>query len=413
MKEKVSVLIINDKGFNPELIKSLKENKDYIEEVIFSGDEISVPEKFRQFSFPVKFLNIESNNKAFVRNKLAESASSELLIYLSTGCSLEDSTIEELLEELEQTSADIIYPNLVINFFGEEDIKNFYDLYDREMDLVKSLSIEDYIPEWGILIKKTSLTSRGLFNENFSDYEFYEFIYRNLRNLKLKLSEFSYINQEVYDSFIDTSYRSYAIRKLVLKNFDWKMEIFPFLSWNEKPDVAKATSLTIIGERLASYFDYFNAANYYRNALLTFHNQETLRKLIKAYVDMGLFNKAKNLVTDLQGVSKEEQEKWKFYIDKISSLIDELEKGIKEGKTIETLTAIQEVSNIYSGAPIYNILGVIKWIQKNMEDAYKFFYKAVTINPINKDYLYNLTEVAKILKKEKEVKKLIDRLVGE
>ncbi|ADY73926.1 glycosyl transferase family 2 [Desulfurobacterium thermolithotrophum DSM 11699] len=412
MEEKVSVLVVTNKEFNGDLLDSLEENKEYIKEIIFSGKETEIPHEFKELSVPVKFLNIESNNKAILRNKLAETASSEFLLFLNSGCSLEDSTIEELLEEMEETNADIVYPNLIIQFSGEESIKNYHDLYGKEVDLVKSLSAEEFLPEWGILVKKSSLIFLNYFNENFADYEFYEFIYRNLRKLKLRLSEFSYVNQTIYDSFIDTSYRSYVVRELILKNFDWKTEIFPFLSWDEKPEIAEATALTIVGERLVHYYDYFNATDYYRRALLTFHNQETLRQLVKTYIDMGLFDEARKLITDLQGVSKKDQEEMTFYIDKISSLIEELEKAVEEGKLVEVITAIQEVTNFYSGAPIYNILGVIKWIQKEFDEAYKFFYKAVTMNPLSKDYLYNLIGMAKETGREKEVKGLIERLVN-
>jgi hypothetical protein len=58
-------------------------------------------------------------------------------------------------------------------------------------------------------------------------------------------------------------------------------------------------------------------------------------------------------------------------------------------------------------------MGVINWIGKDLEGAYKAFYKAVTMNPISRDYLFNLTSVAKELSLQKQVEKLIENLVGE
>lgn len=412
MGKEVSVLIVEEGELCDDLVDSLGQNQDFVKEVIFSGTERKETERLKELDVSVNFLGITEGNKPLKKNRLVDEATGDYLLFLNSSCVLEDSTVEELLETMEETKVDIVYPNVVIRFSDGEKVKNYQDLYGHEMDLVKSLAVEEYLPEWGVLVRKESFNKFGGFNEDFADFEFYEFIYRNLRNLKLKLSKFSYIEYSVFNSFIDTSYRSYVLRTLVLKNFDWKKEIFPFLSWEEKPEIAKATAFTLIGNRLVSYFDYFNASQFYREALLIFHNQETLKELIKTYLNMGLFDYAKELISDEQGVSKKDQEELSFYIDKILNIVDELEKAIKDGKVVETLAAIQEVVQIYSGAPIYNILGVIKWIEKKFEEAYKFFYKAVTMNPINKDYLYNLTELAKFLRREEEVKGLIDRLVG-
>ena len=412
MSKKVSVLVVESGGLHGNLPESLQENRSFIGEVIFSGKAEGEFKSLQGMDFPVKFLGLETENKAVKRNSLIEAANCEYLLFLDSGCSLEDSTIEELLEAMEESEADFVYSNLILNFSNGEEVKNFQDLCGRELELVRTLSAEEVLPEWGVLTKKETFNRLGKFDESFGDFEFYHFAYKNLRSLKLKLSDFSYIEQEVYNSFIDTSYRSYTLRSVVLKEFDWKREIFPFLSWKDKPNIAEATALTLIGDRLSSYFDYMNASEFYRKALLTFHNQETLRKLIKAYVNMGLFDEAKKLISDEQGIEKKEQEEMRFFVDKISELVKELEKAVEDGKVLEVITAIQETVSIYSGAPIHNILGVIKWIQKEWEEAFKFFFKTVTMNPVNRDYLYNLAEVAKVLSKEEEVQGLIQRLVS-
>ena len=412
MSKKVSVLIVENESLHDALLESLQENGDFVGEVIFSGKAEGEFKSLQDMDFPVKFLGLETENKAIKRNSLIKAANYEYLFFLDSGCSLEDSTIEELLEVMEESEADFVYPNLILNFSDGEEVKNFQDLYGRELELVRTLSAEEVLPEWGVLSKKETFNRLGRFDESFEDFEFYHYIYKNLRSLKLKLSDFSYVEQEVYDSFIDTSYRSYTLRSVVLKEFDWEREIFPFLSWDNKPEVAKATALTLIGNRLSSYFDYMNASEFYRSALLAFHNQETLRTLIKAYVNMGLFEEAKELISDEQGIENKEQDEIRFFVDKISELVKELEKAVEDGKVLEVITAIQEIVSIYNGAPLHNILGVIKWLQKEWEESYRFFFKAVTMNPINRDYLYNLTEMAKKLNRQEEVKGLINRLVS-
>ena len=408
--EKVSVLVLKDKGLNENLVQSLESNREFIKEILIVGDKGEFKEFYKR-DLPVKVLDRGLCSRAMQMNFLISASTSKLLLLVTTGTALEDTTLEEFLEVYDETKADIIYPNMIFRFQTEEIVKNYSDAYGMELDLVTTLKVEEYLPAWGVLVRKDVFEKFGMFNETLDDFEFYEFVYRNIKGLKLKLSELSFVVQEMYESFIDTSIRSYVIRNTVLKQYDWEKEIFPFLSWKENPKVAEATALTIIGNVLASYYDYYNASDYYRRALLTFHNQETLRNLIKVYTDMGFFEEARKLIHPSQGMEKEEEEKTRFYVNKISELVSELEEAVRKGNLKEVIVALQDVAKFYSGAPIHNILGVINWMQGKKEDAYKFFFKAVTMNPVDRDYFYNLATVAKDVGKEKEVKELVHRLV--
>ncbi|TCK06636.1 tetratricopeptide repeat protein [Phorcysia thermohydrogeniphila] len=406
--EKVSLLVLSESEPKEEFLEAINENADFIHEVIFSGEESDV-----ELDCPVKFLGLKGEPKGKIRNALVESANSENLLFVSSSTILEEDAIEELLEERESTGADIVFPNIIFHVGGKEEVKNFEQPFEKELNLVASLSIEDYVPEWGILTSKSVVEKGKGFDSSLGDYDFYDFLYRNIRWLKVRLAELTYVTQKIEDSFIDTSWRSYVLRKRVLQDFDWEKELFPFLSWHEKPEAAEATALTIIGNKLSNYYDFFNATDFYRRALLKFHNQESLRCLINALKTMGLFEEAKELLSPEQGVSEETISSEKQLIENIESIIKELEKAVEDGKVYEVITAIQDVVSVYEGAPIYNILGVLSWIQKKEEEAYRFFFKAVTINPINQDYLFNLASVAKRLKREEEVKKLIQILVGD
>jgi len=406
--EKVSLLVLNESEPKEEFLEAINENADFIHEVIFSGKKTDV-----ELECPVKFLELKGETKGKIRNALTEAAQTDTILFLSATTILEEDAIEELLEEREATQADIIFPNVIFQVGGKEEVKNFEQPFGKELNLVASLSIEDYIPEWGILTSKSVVEKGKGFDSSLDDYDFYDFLYKNIRWLKIRLAELTYITQKIEDSFIDTSWRSYVLRKRVLQNFDWERELFPFLSWHKKPEAAEATALTIIGNKLSSYYDFFNATDFYRRALLKFHNQESLRCLINAFKTMGLFEEAKELLSPKQGVPEETISSERQLIENIESIIKELEKAVEDGKVFEVITAIQDIVPIYEGAPIYNILGVLSWIQKKEEEAYRFFFKAVTMNPINQDYLFNLTSMAKLLKKEEEVKKLIQILVGE
>ena len=409
--KKVSLILCSFDFPKSKFFDYLERNKDYIGEILIPGKKFNFDSDFN-----IKYLGeeLEGKNltKAKVRNFLVSKASYEDILFLSDTTYLDEGFIEELLEEKNEFSADIVFGNPIYNLNGHEDVKNLEQPFGREKSLVSTLSIEDYIPEWGVLTTKSVIEEGKGFDSFLEDYEFYDFVYRNINWLKLRLAEFSYFTQEIRETFIDTAWRSYVLRK-VLTNFDWKSEIFPYLSWDEKPEIAKATALTLIGNQLCKYFDFFNASNFYRKALLSFHNQETLKRLIDSLKKMGFFDKARELLSPEQGISNEVVEKELQILDGIEKVISDLEKAVEEGKVLEALSAAVELSEIYEGAPLYNLLGVINWIRKDLESAYRFFYKAVTMNPVNKDFLYNLSFVAESLDKKEKIEKLLIILLGE
>lgn len=404
--DKVSVLVTGEPS--GELLDSLSLNAESVLEIITPK-----PSSKGNPSLPVKSVEVAELKGGALLNALVKRASSDYLLIVKPTVSFEEEFIQELLEEFEENPADAVFPNVILRSGSGEEVKNYQQVYGREVSLVASLSLEDWIPGEVILFKKEALERGGLFDEELWDYEIYDFLYRNLRWIKLRLAELSYATYSLADSFIDTAWRSYVLRKRVLKEYDWKGELFPFLSWNERPEVAEATALTLIGKRLAAYFDYLNASDYLRRALLKFHNQESLRELVEVLVNMGLFKEAKELLSPLQGMEERQIEERRERIEKIESLIKELEKAVEEGKLEEVLAVASDVAGVYQGAPLHNLLGFIYWVGGRKEEAYRFFYKAVTMNPVDRDYLYNLTSTAKELGREKEVEKLVEILVGE
>ncbi len=408
--EKVSVCIIKTDLENKEFentINSLEENLEFIDEIIYTGSEEEIPET----DLKIKSLKIQSENKALLRNKAIENAKNELILFISNATELEDSTVEEFIETYEESNADIVYPHEVIKTFEDEEIiRNFSDWFNKENSLLQSLAIENHLPEFGILFKKEIFNKTGKFNENFEDFEFYDFIYKNINNLKLKLSDISFITEIETDRFVDTSFNSKSLRDMVQK-YDWKTEIFPSLNWEGNEKLAFATAYSLIGKQLEKYHDYFNASEYYRKALLIFHNQHTLLNLINTYYNMGFFEKALELVNQEQGLDEKSIETLTEKINQSKSLVENIEKAIEEGYAGEILSSAGEIVEIYQGAPIYNILGVIYLLKNEINTAYKFLYKAVIMNPLDEDILRNLVDVSKQIGKEKKVESLIIRII--
>jgi len=404
--EKVSLLVLPDGKPSEEFYRGIEANRDFVLEVLSPAD-LNI-----ESGIPFRRVYLNGDARGVKRNALLREAEGELVLFVSTGSVLEEDFLEELLSAYYESPADLVFPNLILSFRGDEKVLNYQDPYGNELSLVASLALEDHLPQWGVLGKRELFIDCGGFNPTLDDYEFYDFLYRNLRVLRLKLADLTYLKQEVQDSFVDTSYRSFVLREVALKAYDWKRELFPFLSWEENEGAAFATAYTIVAERLTAYLDLFNASDYLRRALLKFHNQESLRRLLSVYRLMGLFDQARGLLEEGHLVDPEERERELHLTAQLERVVEELELELEKGKVEEVLRAVIDLSEVYEGAPVYNLLGVINWMAKRPEEAYRFFFKAVTMNPVNQDYLYNLTQTAKELSREKEVVGLVERLVG-
>ncbi|WP_457644685.1 tetratricopeptide repeat-containing glycosyltransferase [Persephonella sp.] len=399
----ISVCIIQeDPKSLKEAVESLKGNEKFIKEIIYTGEAQNIP--------GVKFLNLYSENRAYLRNRCIQNAAGDFILWLCDTTQIEETTLEEYDQIIKKfPDVDIIYPNeIIVDLNGEENIKNYKDWYGNEIELIQGLTLENFIPAWAVLTKKEMFDRTGKFDEDFEDYEFYRLLVLNLKNLKLKHSEESFVTNRITESFIDTSYRSKTLRDVV-ELYDWKKEIFPLLGWDRDEKLALTTAYTTVGDRLKKYLDLLNASEFYRKAMLTFHNQYTLKKLIDTYISMGEFEKA-IFLTEKQGLTDEEISNYRSFIDNIQKLIDRLESLVQEGSIKDVLSSINDVVEVYEGAPVYNILGVIHFILKDYENAFKFLIKAVTMNPVKEEYLENLFDVGKLLNKEEKVYSLLERL---
>ncbi len=394
-----SVALIKNGDHHPSLVSSLQTQNEFVEELYTTFDTDSIPSPA-----PTQ------HSLAHKLNHTITNAKSAYVLFLNGDIQLEEETLEEFAEVVEEyPDADIIYPNEVFIAGEEEQIKNYDDWYQKEQLLLPSLAIEDYLPQWAVLVKKETIQKLGGFDPSYGEYTWYAFIYKNLGKLRLKLSDLSFVNHYLSQTFVDTSFRSLLVRNIVAMHSP--QEIFTSLDWSNEP-VALATTYTLIGDRLAAYYDYFNAAKYYRNALMAFHNQESLKKLLQSYYQMGLFEEIRNLL-HTQEPSSTLEEEYSHKIEKTSKLIKELEKAVQEGKGQQVLGAAQDIAQFYQGAPFYNILGALHFIKGDIKNAYLFFYKAVTMNPLDNDIIQNLIDLAKQLHKEDEVIGLMTRLIEE
>ncbi|WP_187646979.1 hypothetical protein [Nitrosophilus labii] len=379
-------------------LNNLCDNEKYILEILYCG---------RSDKKEIISLNLENINETAFRNSCIEKAKGEYLVWISSSTELEESTLDEYYETIMETNADIIYPNEIQVLDTEEKIKNFSDWFEKEKELLQALDLEEYLPKWGIAIKKEKLNRFNGFEKKYGSEAFYAFVYKNLKNLSLKLSQESFIiNKHIKNENQDFTYKSLILRDIIKQN-DIK-ELFLKLNWKNE-NIALATAYTLIGEKLYYYGDFFNASNFFRQALISFHNQETLKRLIESYYQMGLFEEAKKMLKT-QESNEDILNEFNYKIEKAEKLILELEKLVQTKNISDIVKIKKDIFEFYQGAPIQNIFGVVMYNNGKIEDSYKYFYKAVTMNPLDHDIISNIVGVAKKLKKEEEVISLIERL---
>ena len=348
-------------------------------------------------------LNKKNINEANFRNECLKKASGRYLFWLNNETEFEEELLEEYENTIDKTDADIIYSNEILIDKGQESIKKYRDWHENEKDLLGALDLEEYLPKWGIATKKEKIDK---FEEKYGEESFYAFVYKNLPNLSLKLSEESFIPIHKQKKEKDLTYKSLLLRD-ILNEYDLK-NIFQNLNW-EKENVALATAYTIIGDKLYSFNDYYNASNFFRQALISFHNQETLKRLIDTYYQMGLFDEAKKMI-ETQDLVEKLKKDYLYKIEKTKEMIKELEKQVQLNNLDNLLEAQKDIFSTYQGAPIQNIYGVIMFKKGKIEESFRYFYKAVTMNPLDNDIISNIVELAKVLNKKEKVVKLIERL---
>ncbi|MRI83777.1 MAG: hypothetical protein C6I00_05080 [Nitratiruptor sp.] len=380
-------------------IDGLQANRHHIDQILYAGSTSPI-----EGAIPCP---VEGSNEARMRNELMSRAKAPYLLWLTPETILEEDTLDEYLHLLqEHPDTDLIYPNEIFHDANGERVRNYTDWSNQEEALLQSLTIEKYLPKWGVAQRLENIKELGGFEERYGPQSFYGFVYKHLPQLSLRRSDLAFVHNYERTTFTDTSYHSRLLRDIV--EIYPLTQLFASLNWQEEA-IARATAYTLIAQKLMDYLDYFNASEFLRQALMSFHNQESVQHLIQSYLMMGLFEEALQIV-DSQGLEAQKAQEWRERIEEIKGFVAHVETSIQGGLLQELLAKAQEILDYYGGAPIYNAYGVIHHLLGNEEEAYRFFYKGATIAPIDNDILENLAQVAKRLHKEEEVIGLLERI---
>ncbi len=342
-------------------------------------------------------------NEADFRNEAAKALNNPYILFLKAGGDIDTDSIEEIAECALEFEPDIVYSNMIVKNGDSSKIENLTDWESREAELIQSLDLSMYVPKWGTAIKKELMLKRP-FDPELGPETFYEFVYLHLNSVSLKLCETSFF--EVSEEKKDPTFYALLLKRIRTKY--GLRELFGKLNWENEP-VALATAYTLLGDKLFEKKIYKSGAEYYKKALLSFHNQESLKKLIVSLIYTGEFSKAKNLcekkVTD--PATKENLE---FHIQKSSQLVTELEKAAMNGEFENILQAAPQILEYFDGAPVQNVLGVSSYHLKDPRNAFDRFYKAAYMNPANNDIIENLMDTAAVISKTPEATAMLRRI---
>jgi len=386
---KFTVALLGDEKPNDEFLAILS-NDAYIAECIGTDKRLaSIIPNYKVVTC--------SDNEANIRNDIIKQASSHHIIWLHTTMQIEEELFEEF-EEYAQKGFSLVYPNVIIN----NQIKQSQNWYAHSLELLQTFEIEKHIPKFGIY---TNTKIIDHYDTQMSDFSFYAFLYKNIKKISLTLSESSFIEFDDQEN-LDLSYKSAIIRQLP-QWYDLKTELCPHLNWQNE-NVAYATSYTLIGNTLLDIGDNYNAATFYNRAYHFFANSESMKNLIYAYYLMGEFQEAKKLL-DTYPLDEQNQKNLNLNIENAQKLISSLEDTIQQNPN--QLIDFNELLQVYPGALMFNLEGVFHVFHNNLEKGYSALYNAAIRNPLNPDILHNLAGVAKILKKEEEIKQLYRRLL--
>jgi len=379
---KFDVLILGE-NIDPRLLVTLKNNQSFIR-TIFSTTPLP---------FPNNLVVTPCSNLVTTLNQMLAHASHHT-IWFQGSSNPDEELFEEYAHILQHASFDLIYPN----YITKKGIKNFHNWENKNLELLQTFNIEKEIPHWGIYYKNDSFL-----DPQMDSFAFYDKLYCNITNLRITLADTIFVEEQMRE-FSDKSYKSKTLRKII-EIYDFQKELFTHLDW-KREKIAQATAYTLIGNLLFELKDYFNASVHFHQALNIFHNRLSAQNLIRSYIQMGLFNDAKNLVkTQLD----KDQEVWLEQIENFHTLIYQLEKKVQNNQIEELQKIKKDLFNIYDGALLYNIYGVIEFHMQNYTDAYNNFYNAAYRNPIDPDILQNIAMAAKKINKEDQVIALYER----
>jgi tetratricopeptide (TPR) repeat protein len=320
-------------------------------------------------------------------NSHLDSISTPFVLILDKNSSIDEDSVKKMLNLM--PSCDIAFANTIFSYQNSKLIRHYRQNHTEP--LIQALDLQEYMPPSGYMVKKEIL-------KPFKDYghmSMYGFIYKHLNSAKFLHAKDAFLNYKQDLEEIDKSYESLLLRDIV-KLYDIKT-LFQKLNW-ENPSIALATAYTLIGEKLSDYGDNYNAMEYFKKGLDSFHNQATYKYLIGSLLKMGEFEKAAGYIEKLQNDKTQMQGLLRYFQEAAKSI----ETIVKEGKDLPPKEELNSLLKLNS-APIDNAFGFLMFQLGNVEAAYGYFKKAFYENPLDENIWYNLENIAKHLNRYEEV----------
>ncbi|OGU33964.1 MAG: hypothetical protein A2068_05365 [Ignavibacteria bacterium GWB2_35_6b] len=298
--------------------------------VVDDGSEDNTKEIVNSFqSSKIKYVFKEHTNAADTRNKAIKEAKGEFIFWLDSDDVLDLRIIEEYIAVYNNyPDADIFYSNLYcIDLTGKLlHLFEYEDYYNNNQKMIQFLFKGQPIPNPGTMINKKVFDVTGLFNTEFKRAHDYEFFTRLVLLNKFKTK---HINKLMYTYRIHEN--NITLNTSGKINFEFERKIFntlisqndlkiffPDIDWNTNPAAAQTVVNLKIGLRFYELEGYEEATIYLKKFFEVDRDEKNFIDLINKFANDGNFIQAKNLIDNLNGVSK-------FFPNytQIKSIIDE------------------------------------------------------------------------------------------
>ncbi|MGE5409523.1 MAG: glycosyltransferase, partial [Clostridiales bacterium] len=314
---------------------------------------------------------------------------------------------------------DVIYGNL--QAFDDKtgsdlELYSAKDYTPSNRKILMNLIMGSGITDGGSMIRKEIYEKYGFYDEEYlraQDNELWSRIALKARYFKYNRTVYRYrkhTGNVSFGNFVDTSYESKTIRKIVNK---YPLDvIFPENEIRSKSDISKALNTVVKG--LVKFQDYYNATSISSKSDIV-DDYDSLKDYILNLLCMGQIKKAKAELERLLEVLTIDSTDKKY----ISSLILEYENyansiqnGIEEQNLKQVKDSIDSFLQKY-GLNFYvaKALADIMTLGGDTAQAYEYFKIAVRLNPTD-DLIYKRAqEAAQKVNKLEELSSMRNRIL--
>ena len=380
------------------LNSALNQNyKNYEIIIVDDGSNDGTSKAVKNFISPqVHYIRNNHEGVAQARNSGIQVAKGDYILWLDDDDLLFPNTIESHMSIVKKyPQVDVVYGNLE-KFKGNSGeylgVFEPEDWYDKTSQLLSKMSTGCPIPNPGTMIKRSAYEKYGEYDPSFRRAGDYEFWSRTAEELVMKKNPDIVCRYRIHgerlsgDRFIDYSFESVIIRKMVEK-YGFK-RLYPWLSWEQKQQLAYQNALIILAESLIGFQDYFNALRVLETIPIDKSKSEALVLRVKNNLFLGNIQEVDRLldwIVDEAG-GDDHDEDLRRYVGNYKRLTGHLSKAVDDmdGEKVSHMIAQLEKHKVPLTSEIAETMGRYYQKRGDLEGAFNVIAAAVRMNPEDK-----------------------------